>query len=102
MTGEQTAVLATISSFGPTPIKDIARRCALPRRDVEAAVEELRLEGQPIVGGPAGLHMAASPSELAQYVEARRRRLVSVYAGTRALRRTLALWTGGDQQRLFG
>jgi hypothetical protein len=61
----------------------------VPRREIEGAVEELRLRGEPIVGGSEGLRLTEDPAELEKYVEARRRRLVTIYAGTRALRRTL-------------
>lgn len=59
------------------------------RRDVEAAVEALRLRGEPIVGGNDGLRLTENPDELAAYVEARRRRMASIYLGSRALRRTV-------------
>lgn len=72
-----------------TTIADLALLCAVPRRSVEEAVESLRLRGEPIVGGNAGLWLTEDPDELAAYIEARRRRLVSIYAGNRALRRTL-------------
>lgn len=56
------------------------------RRDVEAAVESLRLRGEAIVGGNEGLRLVTDPDELLEYVEARRRRTVAIYLGTRALR----------------
>jgi len=62
----------------------------VPRRLVEEAVENLRLAGHPVIGDAHGLHLARDSQELAAYIEARRRRLVTVYAGTRALRPTLA------------
>jgi hypothetical protein len=72
-----------------TTIADLALLCAVPRRSVEEAVEWLRLRGEPIVGGNHGLVLTEDPDELAMYLEARRRRLVSIYAGNRALRVTL-------------
>lgn len=96
MTGDETSVLATIAQFGPAPIRFVCQRTGLPRRTVESAVESLRLAGQPIIGGPAGLHIASDTAQLREYVDARRRRLASVYAGTRALRRTLASWKARD------
>jgi hypothetical protein len=59
------------------------------RRDVEAAVESLRLAGHPIIGGADGLRLTEDPDELEKYVEARRRRMASIYLGSRALRKTL-------------
>jgi hypothetical protein len=58
------------------------------RRVIEEAVETLRLRGEPIVGGNDGLHLTDNPDELDRYVQARRRRAVSIYLGTRALRLT--------------
>ena len=70
-------------------IADLARWCIVPRRLIEEAVENLRLAGHPIIGDAHGLHLAKDADELAAYIEARRRRLVTVYAGTRALRGAL-------------
>jgi len=72
----------------PTTIADLAILCNVSRRDIEACVEELRLKGEPIVAGNDGLRLTENAEELAAYVDARRRRLVSIYAGNRALRRT--------------
>jgi hypothetical protein len=47
------------------------------------------LKGEPIVGGNEGLRLTEDPDELARYVEARRRRLVSIYRGNRRLRQTV-------------
>ena len=69
-------------------LDQVGRQTRLARRDVEAAIETLRLEGQPIVGGPRGVKLTSDPEELGAYVEARRRRMASIYLGSRALRRT--------------
>jgi hypothetical protein len=63
--------------IAPATIDDLrlmVREAGGSRRVIEEAVETLRLRGEPIVG----------------YVLARRRRAVSIYLGTRALRRTAA------------
>lgn len=76
--------------MAPATIADLALMIGCSRREVEEAVEALRLGGEPIVGGNDGLRLTEDPDELARYVEARRRRAVSIYLGTRALRRTAA------------
>lgn len=59
------------------------------RRDVEEAVESLRLAGEPIVGGNDGLRLTENPDELERYLNGRRRRMASIYLGSRSLRATL-------------
>src|SRR5688572_2646000 len=78
--------------IAPATIDDL--RLMIPeaggsRRVIEEAVESLRLKGEPIIGGNDGLRLTEDPDELAKYVEARRRRLVSIYQGNRSLRRTV-------------
>ena len=74
----------------PWTIRDLANVGGVPRRVMEEWIEEQRLSGVPIIGDAHGLHLARDSQELADYLEARRRRLVSQYKGTRALRPTLA------------
>lgn len=81
-------VLHAIRFSGPLTIEEIRAFVRASRRDVEAAVEELRLAGEPIVGGSDGLHITEDATELERYVDARRRRIVSIYMGNRSLRRT--------------
>ena len=81
-------VLRILSAGGTLTIKQLA--LGLPRRLIEEAVENLRLAGHPVIGDAHGLHLARDADELAEYIKARRRRLVSQYKGTRALRPTLA------------
>lgn len=82
-------VLTSLRHASPLTIAQLARFCHASRRDIEAAIETLRLEGQPIVADGKGLRLTQDPAELASYLEARRRRLVTQYRGTRALRRAL-------------
>lgn len=70
-------------------IGELCSQLRKSRREVEEAVEFLRLRGEPIVAGNDGLHLTEDPDELTAYVEARRRRMASIYLGSRALRRTL-------------
>jgi hypothetical protein len=76
--------------IAPATIDDLRLMLRVSRREVEEAVESLRLAGEPIVASNDGLRLTENPDELAAYVEARRRRAVSIYLGTRALRRTTA------------
>jgi len=74
---------------GPITIADLARNAGVSRRDVEATVEALRLEGEPIVAGNDGLRLVSAPDELAAYVEQRRHRAAAIHRGTMALRSRL-------------
>lgn len=76
-----------IRVMGPVKIRELCRITGASRRDIEAAVEALRLAGDPIVADNDGLRMTEDPDELRAYVDARRRRAVSIYLGTRALRK---------------
>lgn len=84
--GASPSRLLALLATGPITIDELRRLLMLTRRDVEAEIERLRLQGEPIVASSAGLRLTDDPDELAHYVEARRRRLVSIYMGNRALR----------------
>lgn len=86
-------VLHIIRVAGPITLGEIARLPGMTRREAEAAVEELRLEGEPIVGGNDGLRLTNDPDELAKYLEGRRRRAASIHRGTMSMRRTLRRMT---------
>jgi len=76
----------------------VAQWAGLTRRDTEAAIEELRLEGHPIVGGNDGVRVTRDPREVREYVKSRRRRLFHVALGTRALLRTARRLEDEQQQ----
>lgn len=78
-----------IQGQGWRTLDEIAGQLGVPRREVEQLIEGWRLAGKPIVAGPKGVRWTENPDELEQYVEARRRRMASIYLGSRALRRTL-------------
>lgn len=101
MTTEWNA-LSLLRSGRPLTIDDLRRALVVPRREVEAAIESLRLQGEPIIGGNDGLRLTDDPIELAKYVEARRRRMVSIYLGSRALRRTARRLQERRDLTLFG
>lgn len=86
----------------PHTLDELRLDLRVPRRDVEAAVESLRLEGHAIVGGNDGLHLTSDPDELERYVEARRRRLVTIYLGSRALRKTARRMREATDLTLWG
>lgn len=86
----------------PHTLDELRLDLGVSRRDVEAAVEALRVDGHPIVGGNDGLHLTSDPVELEQYVAARRRRVVSIYLGTRALRLTARRLRERVDLTLFG
>lgn len=73
---------------GPVTIADLTLLLGVSRREVEALVEDARLRGEPIVGGNDGLRLTENPDELERYIDARRRRIASIYLGNRALRVT--------------
>ena len=73
----------------PSTIDDLRLILRVPRREIEGAVEELRLRGEPIVGGSEGLRLTEDPAVLADYLEARRRRTAHIHRGTMRLRTTL-------------
>lgn len=66
-------------------IQEISERAHLPRRAVEGALEDLRLQGVPVIAGADGVRLSNDPEEVRQYALGRRRRLVSIAKGTRAL-----------------
>ena len=56
----------------------VAKWAGLSRRETEGAIEALRLEGQPIVGGNEGVQLTRDPRVVREYVKSRRRRLFHV------------------------
>lgn len=57
------------------------------RREIEEAIQVLRLRGEPIIGGNDGLRYTTDAAEIRAYATGRRRRLISIALGTRALLR---------------
>jgi len=96
---EANAVLQILSERRyPMKIDIVAKWAHLSRRDTEAAIEVLRLEGHPIVGGNDGVKLSRDPREVREYVKSRRRRLFHVALGTRALLRTARRLEDEQQQ----
>lgn len=74
----------------PMTIDVVAREARLSRRETEAAIEALRLEGQPIVStGIRGVKLTRDPVELDAYLKQRSHRAVAIHLGTMAMRSTL-------------
>ena len=82
-------VEGVIRRHGPITLRDIARMTHLSRRDCEAAVQDLRLRGEPVIDdGQLGLRYTDDPDELAGYVKSRRQRARTILAAARPLRET--------------
>lgn len=88
--------------MAPATIDDLRLMIHVSRREVEEAVESLRLKGEPIIGGTDGLRITEDPDELAAYLEARRRRAAQIHRGTMRLRSTLRRMREARDLTLFG
>ena len=71
---------------------DIAKACHLPVRSVQAAIQELRLAGQPIITDPEGswrgMRLARDADEAMACAVALRRRAINQLLTARAMRHT--------------
>lgn len=80
--------------IGPSTLDELARLASLPRRAVEAAVNELALAGYPVVtatsGDDRGVRLTDDPAEVRACADALGRRVSHQYRRVRALRRTAA------------
>lgn len=101
LSGTPREVLRLLRTTGST-IDELRLILRVPRREIEGAVEELRLRGEPIVGGPEGLRLTEDPAELERYLEARRRRTAHIHRGTMRLRSTLRRMRERGDLTLFG
>lgn len=97
-------VLTLLSDGRWRLLSGIAHTLDVDRREIEEAVEELRLRGEPIIGGAAGVKLTDNPIELAAYVQQRRHRALAIARGTRELRHTVNRLSGrqAGQRTLFG
>jgi len=66
----------------------LSARLGLPRREIEAAVEELRRSGSPICTGAAGAWLTQDPAELREQYRRLRSRALHQLANLRGLLRT--------------
>lgn len=95
-------ILAELSHHRWQTIGDLAIVLHLSRRDVEAALEEARLHGAPVIAGGEGVKLTDSDRELEAYITGRRLRTAAIHRGTMALRTTLHRMRYGSQETLFG
>ena len=89
MTTDERILALLALTYREQTIDQLRTALRVSRRDIEAGIEALRLAGNPIIADATGVRLTFDPAELAAYIDARRRRLVSQYRGTRALRQTL-------------
>ena len=82
-------VFRLIRVMGPVKIADLATFANVSRREIEAAVQQLRKDGDPIVGDSDGLHLTEDPDEIRHYIKVRQGRAAELYLGNRALRVTM-------------
>jgi biotin operon repressor len=94
-------VLAALQHGRWQTIGDLAVVLRVPRRDVEAAVEALRLGGAPVIAGGEGVKLTTNAAELEAYIQGRRLRTAAIHRGTMALRSTLRRMKYGSQEPLW-
>lgn len=96
------AILTSAEAGEFTTLDELRGRIGCTRREVEEAVQSLRLAGHPIVGGNEGLRYTQDPTELAVYLESRRRRTAEVHRGTMKMRTTLRRMREATDLTLWG
>lgn len=94
-------VLSALAHHRWATIAGLADVLGVSRRDVEAAIEALRLHGAPVIGGQEGVKLTDDPLELEAYISGRRMRTAAIHRGTMKLRATLNHMRHGAQ-RSFG
>lgn len=79
--------LRVVGGFGVT-LEDLRLHLRVSRREVEEAVQSLRLRGEAIIGDKDGLHLTDDPDEILHYIKVRQGRASELYLGNRELRKT--------------
>lgn len=97
----ESRVLAALQHGRWQTLADLATVLRVPRRDVEAAVELLRLHGAPVIAGGEGVKLTDQPRELEHYIQGRRLRTAAIHRGTMRLRSTLNRMRHGTQETLW-
>jgi biotin operon repressor len=85
----------------PRTIGELAEDLAVPRRMLEASIEELRRRGAPIVSGPRGIHLTQDADELLANYRRLRSRAIHQLANLRGMQRTARNLQGYKQTELF-
>ena len=93
--------MASLSHGKWATISGLAEAAGLSRRDIEAALESLRLSGAPVIGGASGVKLTNDPVELEAYLAQRRYRTAAIIRGTMRLRSTLHRMRYGNQEPLW-
>lgn len=101
MTVEERILTALAVHGRWTTIGHLAASLNVPRRDVEAAIESLRLRGEPVIGGNDGVKYTLDLTELEAYISGRRLRTAAIHRGTMALRSRLRRMRHGAQTSLW-
>jgi biotin operon repressor len=81
-------VLLILASGRWARLNELATTLRVSRREIEAAVEELRLDGQPIIAGLRGVCLTRDPDHLEAYLRQRRERARAILRAHRPLRST--------------
>jgi Mn-dependent DtxR family transcriptional regulator len=85
----------------PRTIGELAEDLAVPRRMVEASIEELRRRGAPICSGSRGVWLTQDADELLANYRRLRSRAIHQLANLRGMQRTARNLRGYDQLRLL-
>lgn len=79
----------------------LAQMTNLSRRETEAAVEALRMDGVPVCTGNAGVWLSGDQAELRGQIEARTSRAKTILRGNRGLKQAIAALERVEQLPLF-
>jgi predicted DNA-binding transcriptional regulator YafY len=89
MTPDFPSLVATHLFWGkPVTISQIAEDMKVSRRQVEKAIEQLRLEGSPVCTGSPGVWLSTDARELYAHADALHVRAARIHKGAEALRAT--------------
>ena len=89
-TAERLLYLLTIDGGSWLTIRQLAASLSVSRREVEEAIQQLRLEGNPIATGQHGVRLVNDADELAESNRSLHHRLRAQYQTLRAQRRAEA------------
>lgn len=82
-------------------IGDLAELLSLPRRTIEAAVQDARLHGVPVISGNEGLWLAETPQEAREAAARLRSRAIHQLDAVAALERWAEREERSGQARLW-